>query len=265
MILNQVAIAVGLVSLFSCASMPGNGKVIQAEVVTKQNTTAVSWYSGYTMPTLLAKPIQPASTSDLTEINRRNWYSEAEVIFDEINPKEKFTLSSCNDYLARSVRSHLRLRTVKPSDNGPFMDIALMCRATQLMQTAKKAERSFLEAIHFDENLPKLLPKAIAMVISGSEWARIDADKPIKSWNDVNPIIKVEKLGPFQARYHDDSGGRQELALVAKGDFDGDGTEDMLITSDDHVEGGSYFAIRLFLLTRSSLSSAITVLREYNQ
>lgn len=265
MINNRVAVIAALASLVSCAATPGDGKAKPAESFTQSNTTAVSWYPGYRMSQLLAKPIQPASTSDLAEINRRNWYSEAEVIFDEINPKEKFTLSSCNDYLARSARSHLRLRTVKPSDNGPFMVIALMCRATQLMQTAKKAERSFLEVIHFDENLPKLLPKAIAMVISGSERARIDADKSIKSWNDVNPIIKVEKLGPFQARYHDDSGGRQELALVAKGDFDGDGTEDMLITSRNNVEGGSYFAIRLFLLTLVSASSAITVLREYNQ
>lgn len=258
--LNQLAVAAGLVSLFSCATMPGDGKVKQAEVVTKQNTTAVSWYSGYTMPTLLAKPIQSANIVDLAEIIRRNWYSEFEVV-SEATPKEKITLSSCSGYLERS---HLKWRTPENINSGPFMEIALMCRATQLMQTASKPERSYLQTVRFNENLPKFLPKAIAMVISVNEQARIDANKSIKYLDDVNSTTRVELLGPFEARYHHE-GGAQELALVAKGDFNGDGIEDMLITSRDSVEGGSYRAIRLFLLTRISASSAITVLREYKQ
>ena len=84
----------------------------------------------------------------------------------------------------------------------------------------------------------------------------------MRSWTGTT---RVELLGPFQASYHHHEGGTQELALVAKGDFNGDGIEDMLITSRDSVEGGSYRAIRLFLLTRISASSAITVLREYEQ
>lgn len=260
LMIKHVAVAVGLASLFSCATMPGDGKVKQADVVTKQNTTAVSWHSGYTMPTLLAKPIQSASIVDLAEIIRRNWYSEFKVT-SENAPNEKIKLSSCSDYL---VRSDLKLRTVANPDAVPFMEIALMCRATQLMQTARTPERSYLQTVQFNEYLPKFLPKAIAMVVSVSEQARIDADKSIKYLDDVNPTTRVELLGPFQARYHHE-GGAQELALVAKNDFNGDGIEDMLITSRDSVEGGSYSAIRLFLLTRVSAANAITVLREYKQ
>lgn len=258
MIINRVAVAAGLASLFLCATTPGDGKAKQAEGVTKQNTTAVSWYSGYTMPALLAKPLQPASIVDFSKISRQTWYSEFKVVSEAV-PGDTITLPSCSSYLERS---HLKLRTVEDPDAVPFMEIALMCRATQLMQTASKPERSYLQTVRFNENLPKYLPKAIAMVISVSERVHIDADKSIKYLDDVNPTTRVELLGPFQARYHHE-GGAQELALVAKGDFNGDGIEDMLITSRDSVEGGSYSAIRLFLLTRSSASGAVVILSEY--
>ena len=98
-------------------------------------------------------------------------------------------------------------------------------------------------------------------MISESEQARLNKDKSIKYWKDVNKIIKVDELGPFHANYQH-SGGIQELELVAKGDFDGDQIEDMLLTSRDSVKEGSYSAIRLFMITRTSEASAVMA-KEY--
>ena len=69
-IATRMAVAAGLMSLFLCLTAVGAG------VATKQNNVAVSWYSGYTMPTLLAKPMQPAGNWDLSEISKQKWYSD---------------------------------------------------------------------------------------------------------------------------------------------------------------------------------------------
>lgn len=44
-------------------------------------------------------------------------------------------------------------------------------------------------------------------------------------------------------------GGLQALSVLGLGDFNGDGREDLLASVRDTVEGGSYFNLRLFVLT----------------
>ena len=106
------------------------------------------------------------------------------------------------------------------------------------------------------------VPATIALVVSPTERARLNADQSRKRWADVTPITQVGTLNPFRANYrHAD--GAQELALVAKGDFNGDAIEDALMTSRDSVDNGSYGAVRLFLVTRTSATGDVTVLNEY--
>lgn len=250
----------GLALLLICVASACDKKAEQPITAPPQQNNAVSWYDGYTMPTLLAQPLKLASTSDLSKIDNQKWYAEFKVHTDA-NPAKIITLSSCNDYLAQP---NAKLQTLNEKDNTPFMEIALMCRATQMLRAATKPEQSYLQSLQFNESLPSLLPAKFAMVVSASEQARIDADKSRKHWRDVTPITRFETLGPFHANYHH-AGGAQELALVARGDFNNDKIEDMLITSRDSVAGGSYGAIRLFLITRTSAAGDIAVLNEYKR
>ena len=142
----------------------------------------------------------------------------------------------------------------------------MMCRATQIMLTGTQPEKTWLQNLQFDKSLPGKLPARLslsAVLGEPSRIARIKADKSLKYWQDVEHITQVEVLGPWHAIYHDDGGGIQELELVAKADFNGDKIEDMLITSNDSVVGGSYGNVRLFMLTKYSEAGEVVMLNEY--
>ena len=52
------------------------------------------------------------------------------------------------------------------------------------------------------------------------------------------------------------------MRRVARGDFDGDGVEDMLLSSSDAARGGSYRAVRMFVLTRRQPDGKVELVRE---
>lgn len=235
-----------------------NDKPPPATTQTPKADNAISWYEGYTLPTLLAQPFSLREPADLTSIGAQKWYAEF-ALQAEGDPKKTLTVSSCNDYLPHASE---RWHTANERDNAAFMEIAVMCRATQLMQAATKAKQSYLNDLAFNADLPKRLPATIALVVSPTERARLNADRSRKRWADVTPMTQVETLSPFRANYRHASGA-QELALVAKSDFNGDAIEDVLITSRDSVDNGSYDAVRLFLVTRTSATGDVTVLNEY--
>lgn len=226
----------------------------------KQTEPSVPWYGGDRIRKW-AEPVQLTSVKDFAKVIKLKWDAEFQVYTEEA-PDKVITLSSCEDYLTRAT---VRLWTVKDYENGVFMNRAMMCRATQIMLTGTKPEKTYLQGLQFDKSLPGKLPVNLAMVTvisERSEIARIKGDKSLKLWRDVENITKVEVLGPWHAIYHDE-GGMQELELVAKGDFNGDKIEDMLITSRDSVVGGSHKAVRLFLITKLSETGEVVLLNEY--
>jgi hypothetical protein len=58
---------------------------------------------------------------------------------------------------------------------------------------------------------------------------------------------------------------RVPLALIlrAKGDYNGDGIEDMLLSTSNTVEGGSYHSVDYFILTRLSSEASFTLLKQW--
>ena len=55
---------------------------------------------------------------------------------------------------------------------------------------------------------------------------------------------------------------REQLILWGRGDFNGDGNEDLLVQSLDTLTEGTYRNTRLFVLTRKSADAALSVVRE---
>ena len=141
------------------------------------------------------------------------------------------------------------------------MEIALLCQATRPIVNAEPASKSGPLKLSFDESLPARPPAAVAMVISTSERNRMLENQAIKTWTQVNQIESVSTDSAYHAKYKH-SGGTQELALVASGDFNHDGVEDFLISSRDSVENGSYSAIRMFIITSNPGDSHFELLDE---
>lgn len=140
----------------------------------------------------------------------------------------------------------------------------MMCQASQAIASAKPAEFSYIWPLAFDRNLPDRLPWQVAMITSGSERDRIAEERPGASWREVTttlPVTKFETCGKYCGIY-EDAGGSQEVRLVARGDFDDDAIEDLLVSSNNAVKGGSYRAIHMFLLTRRQTDGEIELIRE---
>jgi len=140
------------------------------------------------------------------------------------------------------------------------MEIAGMCQATSQILNGKASTRTFLHNLEFDNTLPDKLPKQIVTVTSVTEYRKLFSDKNIQQWSQVLNITKVDMKEPGHATYHYE-GGYQELELVAKGDFNSDSIEDILLTSRDSVDGGSYSATRLFMFTKLSSDGDIIFLQ----
>lgn len=250
-----------------------NQKTESTHAQSAQIAPFVPWY-GSDRIRKWAEPVQLASAKDFANVIKLKWDEEFQVyrdvpldVFNEEEALAKaFTVSSCEDYLAQA-NVRLWMVTQHVDTGARFISRAIICRATQIMLTGTQPEKTYLQGLQFDKSLPGKLPVNLSLnsvLAEPSEITRIKVDKSLKLWQDVAHITQVEELGSWHAIYHDDSGGVQELSLVAKADFNGDGIEDMLVTSDDSVVGGSYEATRLFMLTKYSEAGDVVLLKEYD-
>lgn len=219
-------------------------------------TNPVSWYAGYKLPALLEQNIVLESQADVATLLDKKWYAEFNVKQIDISDKT-YTVSSCSDLTKLDT---VKLNTLREKENAPFMELLVMCKATKAIVNAKPSQQSFIQHLTFDKTLPNTLPKSIGLIISDVESKRKLQDQTLTSWSDINTISSITDLGQNHSTYVHNDGSQQELELVAKGDFNGDGIEDFLLTSRDSMQGGSYSATRLFLFSKLSNESGITEL-----
>ncbi|HHC6730894.1 TPA: ATPase, partial [Vibrio parahaemolyticus] len=59
------------------------------------------------------------------------------------------------------------------------------------------------------------------------------------------------------------TGGFQVITVVAKGDYNADGIEDIVIEKENSVLSGSYSSSHGYVLTRMSEQASFTVLAEW--
>ncbi len=246
-----IAVSLGLSLLFSCSDEKG------IQQTAKATSLSVRWHSGYKMSDLLAQTVKISNIDDIKVLLDKKWYAEFSVI-SPASPDKIITLSTCRSYLDNNDK---QLNTVRERDNAAFMEIAAMCEATEFIANGKSSKQTFLASLLFDSQLPDKLPAQLALVISEAESTKLLNIKKIKYWSHINKITNIANHNINHATYTHD-GGSQELELVAKGDFNGDGIEDMLLTSRDSVEGGTYSATRLFMFTKLSKDAAIKLLEQ---
>ncbi|MCP4267859.1 MAG: hypothetical protein GY777_20200 [Candidatus Brocadiaceae bacterium] len=228
------AVFLCFIGLVSCA-------IKESNEATKK--IPVSWNTGFTMPVILASSdISLNSISDLSKLNSAPWYADVNVRQTKVG---ETVFSSCADYFDKAEPS---THTIRDNEMNAYLEFKIMCEATQLLINAKDSKESFLPDIILNDDVPKLWPKKIALQISTEESRRITHNPKLKTWNDVTPIIKIEKRSETKSIYFHD-GGYQEIEILGNGDANSDGIEDVFIVVRDHVEGGNYFNIRLFVLS----------------
>lgn len=230
-----------MVAFFLCFIMLVNCSVKE---LNKTNTTIpVTWNTGYTMPDILgSSDISINSVSDLSKLISAPWYADVNVKQTKVG---ETVFSSCADYFDKAEPS---TRTKRDNEMNAYLEFKVMCEATQLLIHAKNSSESYLPDIILNEDVPKFWPKKMALQISTEESKRIFHNSNLKTWDDVTPIIRVETHSDTKSVYFHE-GGYQEIEILGKGDDNSDGIEDVFIVVRDHVEGGNYFNIRLFVLS----------------
>jgi hypothetical protein len=134
------------------------------------------------------------------------------------------------------------------------------CRALSLVANAKPARNSLVRGFVLDDSAPARLPAGLAMNISPDDERRIaEATKRGQRWRDLEEVKLVSRTSPEEATYADET-SKQNLVLLAHGDFNGDGFEDLLVLSEGRLPEGSYEATRLFVVTQTATEQQLALL-----
>lgn len=177
-------------------------------------------------------------------------------------PRRKAQLRTCHDYLKVAADG---VETETPVDQRPFNNAAAHCEALALLRGARPSGRSFLEGFKLDANAPRALPADFYLDVSPEDTRRVrKAASQGLAWKAFDPKVrcKINKRGALDCR---GDGYDSALTEYARGDFDHDGIEDILIRRTASPARGSMVEHAVFLLTRASESTPLKVVKVWRQ
>ena len=127
------------------------------------------------------------------------------------------------------------------------------------LETAIPASQSFVRGLRPGKDLVQLLPLDLAPMLSEESNEAADAIKRHKSWLEFYPQTRItEKTGTEMSLRM----GRYEmsLAILAYGDFNHDGFDDMLVFYEQRVTDGTFCYSGLAVLTRTNTTDCLHTL-----
>ena len=171
---------------------------------------------------------------------------------------DRRTIRTCTDFLSIAD---------KPFDTDNERDWQLIwaqglrCVALQWLKNAQPAKISLLDNFRLDRRAAARLPPQLALPAAREEVKRArQAAAACQSLKVLEPSTKTkihsESKVTFEAK-----GWKAEVIEYARGDFDGDGFEDLLLRRDGGLKGGSYYRTNVFILTRTPKDKCLRVVR----
>ncbi|HUB86262.1 MAG TPA: PH domain-containing protein [Verrucomicrobiae bacterium] len=121
------------------------------------------------------------------------------------------------------------------------------------------ARQSFVRDLHPGKDFVRLLPLDIAPMLGEESNDAGNAIKQHKSWMDFYPQTRItEKTGTDMSLQM----GRYEMSLtiLAYGDFNHDGFDDMLVWYQQRVTDGTFYYSGLAVLTRTNATDCLHTL-----
>jgi hypothetical protein len=172
---------------------------------------------------------------------------------------ERRTIRTCTDFLAI---------TDKPFDTDNERDWQLIwaqglrCVALKWLKNAQPAKRSLIDDFHLDRRAAQRLPPQLALPVAREEVERAQkAAAACQSVKVLEPSTKTKVRSESKITF-EGKGWEAEVIEYARGDFDGDGFEDLLLRRDGGLKGGSYRLTNIFILTRTSQDRGLRVVWE---
>ena len=132
----------------------------------------------------------------------------------------------------------------------PMLSVLSTCYSVELLKTVSEPKTDFLHDFFLDQNCINSLSPRFGLTPSVS-WAKeqLIAETNGLSWKEFEPNISIEKIYANGITIINED-THYSLFEYARGDFNHDGFQDMLIRTSLYIDNASYGAEQLFLITR---------------
>ncbi|KGR35115.1 hypothetical protein OA39_02050 [Vibrio campbellii] len=201
-----------------------------------------------------AREVAKPSKENMQLRNSLDWGYELELRRASGDTK---LVSNCKD-LANA--SSAGFTAAKAYEYGAFKAYLTQCQTWSEMAKLAASKRSYISKFKLDDRFPSLAPSALAFVISNESAEKA---KTLLTWDEADRIQRTQVASPVRAEYFDATDGFQVIMIVAKGDYNADGIEDIVIEKENSVLSGSYSSSHGYVLTRMSEQALFTVLAEW--
>lgn len=165
---------------------------------------------------------------------------------------------SCNEYFYLKYQGYEPFSNADQGAEGSSLKIP--CNTLQYLKKAKLSKISYLHDFKLADDPLKNLPLTLGYHLSSDEEVASARAKGL-SWKEFEPNAKVEVKNPNNISIViQDSEGEfagTDISLLAWGDFNGDGIEDVLV-SVTHLTGASGHDFSIAAITKTSKDGKIT-------
>ncbi|MGR5192960.1 ATPase [Vibrio rotiferianus] len=224
------------------------GRVVASELIQPQ------YLDSERTNRFFAREIAQPSKENMQLRNSLDWGYEFEL---RCAPDKEKLVSNCQD-LANA--SSAGFTAAKAYEYGAFKAYLTQCQTWSEMAKLAASKRSYISKFKLDDSFPSLAPSALAFVISNESTEKA---KTLSTWGEADRIQRTQVASPVRAEYFDATDGFQVITIVAKGDYNADGIEDIVIEKENSVLSGSYSSSHGYVLTRMSEQALFTVLAEW--
>jgi len=187
-------------------------------------------------------------------LSSKSWFYSYEVVLDS---KPAIKVDSCK-VLSKALREGYKSLDYK--EQNALLATNKICTTWADIGMLKPSNKSFLGSFKHSAALPNKMPPELSLIISNDDERRL---AKANSWEQMSPIQKVETVNDDQAIYYDNSGGIQRLTVMARGDYDQDGIEDIVLHMANAVERGSYSSSHSYIVTRLAADAPYTLIKQF--
>lgn len=228
---------------------------ITAMVAMAAGSIPVWWSSDLQLASLTAidrkldqrvEPFTPADGEGVTLIKETGGQTET---------KKAFT---CREFLALYDARFSPADNYQNSREGGFK---ARCIPLRVLQKAQPSRDSYVRNFHWTDGALAELPVLFLPV--EAETAAEAAARASKTWKENEPTAKVTKADGNTLQVDVPDIWECSLDVVARGDFNGDGVEDLLVQGYRQAVGGTYKEFPLFILTRGKGETRLRLLERF--
>lgn len=173
---------------------------------------------------------------------------------------EAVRIRTCQDLFAADARGLDRAG----GDHVAYRYQALSCYAARAIADAQASTRSSLRDFVLDRASVQQLPASLWLAMSAADRTKVAVagarfgDLVGEASYDVTATATSRQVVVEAA-----DGRTQAIAWVARGDFDGDGGEDLLLATHDTDESGGYEGFRLVVVSRPAANAAFRIVKTF--